>query len=248
MVCCMARWCRGGCPRRNRCQSSDGCCQKFEFGSPGNDSIFRRGCATILDTSRIYHTDGLILTSNSEPLPDKAGVRFKHQFKWKPSKDNTVDFLINYERNVDMPTLDKVTTTIQADNNSSVQYKTMRLYVGSAKGKTYDDPRATIPFQEPLSRETEASSYKPALFHPIEFPDTMANTCYILIQTDPETAEEYAMTEDTKEPIANRSIVEMRYDPPKNLAGAGFRLAFVMIKQSAFFVQLQRVVTLNTVV
>jgi len=189
--------------------------KKFEFGSPGNDSIFRRGCATILDTSRIYHTDGLILTSNSEPIPDKAGVRFKYQFKWKPSKDNTVDFLINYERNVDMPTLDKVTTTIQADTNSSVQYKTMRLYVGSAKGKTYDDPRSTILFQEPLSRETEANSYKPALFHPIEFPDTMANTCYVKIQTDPESLEEYAMTEDTKEPIANRSIVEMRYEPSK---------------------------------
>lgn len=189
--------------------------KKFEFGSPGNDSIFRRGCATVLDSSRIYHTDGLILTSNSEPIPDKAGVRFKQQFKWKPAKDNTVDFLINYERNVDMPTLDKITTTIQADTNSSVQYKTMRLYVGSAKGKMYDDPRATILFQEPLSRETEASSYKPALFHPIDFPDTMANTCYVLIQTDPETAEEYAMTEDTKEPIANRSIVEMRYDPSK---------------------------------
>ena len=189
--------------------------KKFEFGSPGNDTIFRRGCATILDTSRIYHTDGLILTSNSAPIPDKPGVRFKQQFKWKPAKDNTVDFLINYERDVDMPTLDKVTTAIQEENNSSVQYKTMRLYVGSAKGRTYDDPRATILFQEPLSRETEASSYKPALFHPIDFPDTMANTCYVLIQTDPETAEEYAMTEDTKEPIANRSIVEMRYDPSK---------------------------------
>jgi hypothetical protein len=189
--------------------------KKFEFGSPGNDSIFRRGCATILDTSRIYHTDGLILTSNSEPIPDKAGVRFKYQFKWKPSKDNTVDFLVNYERNVDVQTLDKVTTTIQADTNSSVQYKTMRLYVGSAKGKTYDDPRATILFQEPLSRETEATSYKPALFHPIEFPDTMANTCHVLIQVDPESLEEYAMTEETKEPIANRSIVEMRYDPSR---------------------------------
>lgn len=189
--------------------------KKFEFGSSGNDSIFRRGCATILDTSRIYHTDGLILTSNSEPIPDKAGVRFKQQFKWKPSKDNTVDFLINYERNIDMPSLDKITTTIQADTNSSVQYKTMRLYVGSAKGKTYEDPRATILFQEPLNRETEVTAYKPALFHPIEFPDTMANTCYVLIQVDPETAEEYAMTEDTKEPIANRSIVEMRYDPAR---------------------------------
>jgi hypothetical protein len=57
--------------------------------------------------------------------------------------------------------------------------------------------------------------YKPALFQPIDFPDTMANTAHILIQIDPETTEEYVMTEDTKEPIPNRSIVEFRYDPSK---------------------------------
>ena len=189
--------------------------KRFEFASAGNDSIFKRGCAAILETSRIYYTDGLILTSNSEPIPDKAGVRFRQQFKWKPSKDNTVDFLINYERNVDLPTLDKITTSIQPDSNNTVQYKTMRLYVGSAKGRTYDNPRATILFQEPIVRESETMQYKPALFQPIEFPDTMANTAHVLVQIDPETSEEYAMTEDTKEPIPNRSIVEFRYDPSK---------------------------------
>ena len=189
--------------------------KRFEIASAGNDSIFRQGCTSILDSSRMYHIDGLILTSNSEPIPDKAGVRFKQQFKWKPSKDNTVDFLINYERNTDIPTLDKITTSIQADTNSSVQYKTMRLYVGSAKGKTYDDPRATILFQEPIVRDSDTAQYKPSLFHPIEFPDTMANTCYVRIQMDRATGEEYVMTESTQEPIPNRSIVEMRYDPSK---------------------------------
>jgi SAM-dependent methyltransferase len=187
----------------------------FMFATAGNDSIFRQGCASILDSSRLYHTDGLILTSNTAPIPDGTGVRFPQQFKWKPAKDNTVDFLINYERNSEIPTLDKITTSIQADTNSSVQYKTMRLYVGSKKGRDNDNPRATILFQEPIVHNSEKEQYKPALFHPIEFPDTMANTCYVPIHMDHETGEEYAMTHDTQEPIPNRSVVEMRYDPSK---------------------------------
>jgi SAM-dependent methyltransferase len=189
--------------------------KRFEFASAGNDSIFKRGCAAVLETSRIYHTDGLILTSNSEPIPDRAGVRFRQQFKWKPSKDNTVDFLINYERDADMPTQDKITTSIQPDSDNTVQYKTMRLYVGSAKGRSYDNPRATILLQQPIVHESEKMQYKPSLFQPIEFPDTMANTAHVLVQIDPETSEDYVMTEDTKEPIPNRSIVEFRYDPSR---------------------------------
>jgi SAM-dependent methyltransferase len=192
----------------------------FMFATAGNDSIFRQGCASILDSSRLYHTDGLILTSNTAPIPDGTGVRFPQQFKWKPSKDNTVDFLINYERDRETPTLDKITTGIHPDTNSSIQYKTMRLYVGSRKGKDNDDPRATILFQEPIVHQSEKEQYRPALFHPIEFPDTMANTCYVEIHMDRETGENYSMTEDTKEPISNRSVVEMRYDPSKH---AGWR-------------------------
>lgn len=187
----------------------------FMFATAGNDSIFRQGCASILDSSRLYHTDGLILTSNTAPIPDGTGVRFPQQFKWKPAKDNTVDFLINYERNSDTPTLDKITTGIQDGTNSSVQYKTMRLYVGSKKGRDNDNPRATILFQEPIVHHSEKEQYRPALFHPIEFPDTMANTCYVHIHMDRETGEEYSMTEDTQEPISNRSVVEMRYDASK---------------------------------
>ena len=43
----------------------------------------------------------------------------------------------------------------------------------------------------------------------------MANTSHVLVQIDPVTSEEYVMTEDTKEPIPNRSIVEFRYDPSR---------------------------------
>ena len=187
----------------------------FEFAK--NESIFRAGCARILDTTRIYHTDGLIITSNSEPIPEKAGVRFNQQFKWKPAKDNTVDFLITYERDATIASLDKITTALHSGNDRTIQYKTMRLYVGGAKGAEFENPRATILLGEPIMKDTGNTivKYKPVLFSPIDFPDTMANTCNVEVQVDPETMEEYVMTEDTKEPIPNRSIVEMRYEPQR---------------------------------
>jgi hypothetical protein len=184
----------------------------FQFATAGNATIFR-ACATILDTNRIYNTDGLIITSNSDPLPERSGVRWNKQFKWKPAKDNTIDFLINFERNPDIPTIDKITTTIHPSNETTIQFKTMRLYVGSDKHPAFDNPRASILLQEEIPKEKgEASRYKPVLFNPLEYPDTMANTCNISIQVDPETGEEYVITEDSKEPIQDRSIIEMRYD------------------------------------
>ena len=186
--------------------------KNFEFAK-GN-AIFN-GCSTILDTTRVYNTDGLILTSNSQHIPDRSGVRWNYQFKWKPSKDNTVDFLINYEKDSDIQTIDKITTTIHPSSNNTVQYKTMRLFVGGDKESTLLNPRQTILLQQPLPKEKDSGRYRPILFNPTDFPDTMANTCNALIQTDTETGDEYVMTEDSKEPIQDRSVVEMRYDPSR---------------------------------
>jgi hypothetical protein len=189
--------------------------KRFQFATPNNSTIFR-ACANILDTTRIYNTDGLIITTNSSPIPDRPGVRWVKQFKWKPAKDNTVDFLINFERDPNIPTIDKITTTIHPSSETTVQYKTMRLYVGSDKDPALDNPRTTILLQQPIPKEKGASGrYKPSLFNPLEFPDTMANSCNITIEMDPETAEEYVSTEESKEPIQDRSIVEMRYDPSR---------------------------------
>jgi hypothetical protein len=188
--------------------------KSFEFASPNNNSIFI-GCSTILDTNKIYNTDGLILTSNSQSIPDRPGVRWNFQFKWKPAKDNTVDFLINYEKDPNIPNIDKITTTIHPTNDTTIQYKTMRLFVGGSKEATLQNPRSTILLQQSLPKEKDNGRYRPVLFNPSDFPDTMANTCNLMIETDPETAEEYCMTDDSKEPIPDRSIVEMRYDPTR---------------------------------
>jgi SAM-dependent methyltransferase/predicted RNA methylase/predicted NAD-dependent protein-ADP-ribosyltransferase YbiA (DUF1768 family) len=189
----------------------------FFFAPPG-DTIFTMGCSAVLDTPRIYHTDGLILTSNQAPLPDGLGVRFEHQFKWKPAKENTVDFLVDFEKDRDFPTLDRIQTTEHPDTKQFIQYKTMRLYVGGSKSKEEANPRESILYQRITEEERgkkRQSQYRAVLFHPMDFPDTMANQCYVIMETDPETQEEYVMTEGTKEPIQQHSIVEMRYDPTR---------------------------------
>ena len=186
--------------------------KNFKFGSANNLSIFQ-ACSDILNAPHVYHTDGLILTSNSEPLPAEASARFSQQFKWKPAKDNTVDFLIEYEKDEDIPNTDKVTSTIlPSSGDTSIQYKTMRLFVGAESGAIYHNPRELILRDVPIARERGGRSYMPVLFTPSDFPDTMANTCYVAVEPAADSMEEYAMTESTKEPIPNRSIVEMRYD------------------------------------
>jgi SAM-dependent methyltransferase len=188
----------------------------FEFAAENSDSIFKQKCSAILDMNRIYHTDGLILTSNSQPLPSQAGKRFIHQFKWKPAKDNTVDFMVYFEKDPSFPTMDKTTTSIHPETKSTIQYKTMRLYVGGEKIQANENPRDTILMEMPITAEKEDTvRYQPILFTPADFSDTMANICHREVITDPDTLEEYVVTEDTKEPITHRSIVEMRYEPAR---------------------------------
>lgn len=186
--------------------------KNFIFAPPGTE-IFK-ACTYILDTPHIYHTDGLILTPNIKGLPVKSGDTFYDQFKWKPSKDNTIDFLINYEKDPEVTSADKVTTGIHPDNGETINYKTMRLYVGAAKDPAYDDPRKTILDHMPLPIPGKSrASYKPILFNPIDFPDTMASICYREVTIDPESGNDYVTTEDSSEPIPDRCIVECRYVP-----------------------------------
>jgi hypothetical protein len=56
--------------------------------------------------------------------------------------------------------------------------------------------------------------FKPSQFIPTNPPDSMASRCYLDVQTQPLTGEEYVVAENG-EPISNNSIVEMRYDITK---------------------------------
>ena len=103
----------------------------YLFAKPNDLSIFKNA-SKVLDTYRIYYTDGLIFTPNDLPLPGydeekktiKPGATFFQQFKWKPSEDNTIDFLVRFEKLPDNPKIDRVTTGIKPETNETVRYKT----------------------------------------------------------------------------------------------------------------------------
>ncbi len=186
----------------------------FLFGAEGDASIFAKA-ADILAIRQVYHTDGLIFTPNAMGLPKAPGATFAEQFKWKPASENTVDFLVNYEKRLDNMKEDEILTGYD-ENDNIRRYKTMRLYVGSSRHPAFVDPRSAILMNQPLptAEEKRRDNYRPALFNPIEYPDTMASICYGVVERDGETDNEYAITE-LGEPIYDPSIVEMRYDPSR---------------------------------
>lgn len=212
------RWNEGGSPvirpglgvtETNKLQVS---AKTFHFGNVGDDSIFQKA-AQILTTSFPYHTDGLIFTPNKLGLPQKPGVRFSEQLKWKPSEDNSVDFLIMFDK--ESPREELITIGSKQATGETVSYKTARLFVGSLMDAGYEDPRGTILFEQPLPEERRGRrnpSFKPVLFNPKDIPDTMANTCYMEITVDEGTGENIVACENG-DILHDRTIVEMRYEP-----------------------------------
>lgn len=180
----------------------------FRFASPTKPDEIFDVCKETLQTEYLYHTDGLILTPNALPLP-RIGDTFYEQFKWKPAADNTIDFLVVIEPGTKIG--------FDADNRES-RFKELRLFVNGRKDPAYDDPRKTILNMLPLPERLEGRGgkkpiiYQPSQFIPEEYPDSMASICYLNVKQNLLTGEEYVVTEDD-EPISNKSIVEMRYDP-----------------------------------
>jgi predicted NAD-dependent protein-ADP-ribosyltransferase YbiA (DUF1768 family) len=183
----------------------------FIVANAGDNTIFS-ACAKILDgeESKRYHTDGLILTPNATGLPERAGVGFKEQFKWKPESENTVDFLAIFDKD-EQTEKDAILTGVRPDTGASVQYKTIHLYVGSELEPAYEDPRGTVLFEQPLpgarSSGPRRHEYKPVLFNPTEIPDTMANVCYVEVQPGTDSSEC-----ENEESIMDKSIIECRYE------------------------------------
>ena len=183
--------------------------KQFEFGKAGDNSIFNAANA-LLNREYIYHTDGLIFTSNVAKIPDGAGKGWKSQFKWKPAEENTIDFLVTIEKDPEYIDTDKITSGIHPETGEILNYKTMRLYVGSKKSSAFVNPQVTVLYDEPLP--DRSSAYKPILFTPPDFTTALSSVAYGKLEMDTVESGEFMMTEVTKEPIYDRSIVEMRYD------------------------------------
>ena len=193
--------------------------KQFYFGRPGDTTIFEVCATKALDTPRIYETDGLIFMSNTEPIPDGPQEGFLQQFKWKPSKDNTIDFMVVTEK-IPGSTQDVIHSGFHPTTGKEIRYKVFRLHVGSRDDPAMMNrkPRDIVLQNLELvpPKGPKGNVYRPVLFYPEDFPDEMANTCYVEVLTDPETGDEYAYCEVSKEPIMDKSIVEISYDPSRS--------------------------------
>ena len=190
--------------------------KKFMFAKAGSDTEIFQACARILDSEAAseYHRDGLILTPNGLGLPEKPGIGFEAQLKWKPADENTVDFLVIIDKDIETRR-DAVNIGVKPGSGETVTYKTIHLYVGSELDPAYEDPRGTVLFEQPLpgvrGKNPRKRDYKPVLFNPKELPDTMANVSYLEVERDPASGDDYIRCEND-DPIVDKSIVEYRYE------------------------------------
>jgi hypothetical protein len=183
-----------------------------------------------------YHTDGLIFTPNAAPLPKNVSGKWAQQFKWKPASHNSVDFLVTTEKVRDAdgrPTaVEFITTKYNEATSQMMRVKTLRLFVGSSLHPRREKPREAILMKKPLPRPAELNAdYRPVEFSP-QPPDPMAAVCYVPLDAGASDAAGAAPAAqardaldnniycDSGDPIENRSIVEMVYDPKMP---AGFR-------------------------
>ena len=195
--------------------------KNFKFAMPGSPTrqIFIESAA-ILDNMKqaLYETDGLIFTPNALALPMGIGA-WPAQFKWKPVSKNTVDFLVIVERKKDdagnILADEIIQTEVRPDTNELVQYKTLRLYVGSVRDEAFKDPRQTILELLPLPGP-DRDDYRPIVFYPLDPPDVFASICHVPIVTDgreTDIAESVIRCAMDGQPIESNMIVEMSYNP-----------------------------------
>jgi hypothetical protein len=193
------------------------------------DDIFKN-CNTILNHENEnlfdYEIDGLIFTPSNtavgniqenENLPNSKNTWWE-SFKWKPSKYNTIDFLVTTQK--DDSGEDVVGNIFQDGENMQIQtqlteYKTLELRVGfDERRHGYLNPCSDVINDNLPSRrrrDEHGKNYQPALFYPTDpTPLYPAYVCNIILQN--KGGVRYMMTEDGKSVIEDGTIVEFRYE------------------------------------
>ena len=192
------------------------------FYSTGGDAgyIFN-DAAACLDAAAAspYYTDGLIFTPNDAPLP-LLGRTWGAQLKWKPPHDNTIDFLVAFEKGAE--TGDKIGFKYNEDEKQMLRHKTLRLFVGGKTDVVFRDPRDSVLTYKQLPDSIDTEDYRPVEFRPMEPADASASICHLGLASEATaSSDENAVDVDTlyctrtKDPITTNSIVEMAYHPER---------------------------------
>lgn len=175
----------------------------FQFASATKSIFTCAGAVLDSERQRDYYQDGLIFTPNAPGIPSER--TWFAQFKWKPAQDNTVDFLVKIEKDPDHPSDDLVVSGMR--QGEYVDYKVLKLYAGS---DAPEDPRALYLSGNDICKTMRAKVYRAIPFTPKDPPDSDASKCLVVLETVGDQT--YIATEDSKEPITDNMIVEMKYD------------------------------------
>ena len=199
--------------------------KQFQIGD--GEAIFD-ACSTILqkgtDGLFEYETDGLIFTPAALGVGfDKPGdqaknfkVTWRHSFKWKPAKYNTIDFLVTTQKS---ETGDDAVKNIFEDGKALTdatavkEYKTLVLRVGFDERKHgYINPcQNMIDLKIPSLREVDnEDTYKPVPFYPVNPYDPTASVCNIMLRKDGNDVKQ--MFTEENETFGDNTIVEFSYD------------------------------------
>jgi hypothetical protein len=188
------------------------------FMTAEGEALFRQAAAAVLANAEDapYNTDGLIFTPNAAPLPIGRGT-WADQLKWKPPHENTIDFLVVFEKEqTAMGTataVDAVGIKYREDTGQTVRFKTMRLFVGSNRDAAFADPRLTVLDSErSLPVSLEEGKWREVEFRPQSPRDPMASICYLEI---PEADNTTVRCVRSKDIIQSNMIVEMAYFPER---------------------------------
>ena len=199
---------------------------KAFYSSDEKNSIFV-GCNSILKKNKEglfeYYIDGLIFTpaflgvgADTDNVVGKPLKKtWQHCIKWKPEKDNTIDFLVMKKKNT--AGQDFVGNIFEDGTNLSgtsqiSQYKTLLLHVGfNEKIHGYINPCQNVIDDniELSSLEEDNDDYKPMQFYPTNPNDNDAGICNLLLKHG-KNGDKVLLTENN-EVIEDNMIVEFRY-------------------------------------
>ena len=203
---------------------------KSFYSSSEANSIFV-GCNTILkknlDGVFEYTIDGLIFTpallgvgANIDNIVGKPLKKtWPYCIKWKPEKDNTIDFLVMKKKNTSGQ--DYVGNIFEDGTNLStstqiLQYKTLILHVGfNEKIHGYVNPCQNVIDDniQSSSLVEDNDDYRPMQFYPTNPEDKQAGICNIVLKSG-KNREKVMLTENN-EVIEENMIVEFRYEMNK---------------------------------
>ena len=172
-----------------------------------SDSDIFKKAKFIYDKEYIYNIDGLIFTpcnlkvgENIITNETRFNGRWFMNFKWKPPEENTIDFLVYFEKDSDNYKKDLISYINKSDRLQPC--KTAILYVGYDPN-IHTKYNACRVLNENL---TFKSGYFPTKFYPTNPYNRHVNMCKILLKNDVAKCEDNSI-------ITDGSIVEFRYNP-----------------------------------